>query len=111
MVWKRSSWDCLHKLFLEEGVGEWVLWWWIHARSGDVLCYCSMSPLKRELIVVLMALHATWCFFQAGGYQGDLSPLSTKLVIDLLYGCENWILSEESMVRIYYELCKRSTGV
>ena len=33
-----------------------------------------------------------------GAFQGDLSPLSTKSVINtcvlpvLLYGCENWIL-------------------
>lgn len=59
-------------------------------------------------------------FFKMGGigaFQGDLSPLSTKSVITtcvlpvLLYGCENWILSERNMVKLNSavgELCKRA---
>ena len=36
-------------------------------------------------------------------FQGDINPLSTKSVIDtcvmpvLLYGCDNWILTEKSV--------------
>ncbi len=52
-----------------------------------------------------------------GAFQGDLSPLSTKSVIltcvlpVLLYGCENWILSEDNLAKVNSavgELCKQA---
>ena len=41
-----------------------------------------------------------------GAFQGDLSPLSTKSIIEtcvlpiLLFGCENWIVSETNLDRL-----------
>ena len=48
-------------------------------------------------------------FFRYGGigvFQGDLSPLSFRSVVEvcvmpiLMYGCENWIVSEELLRRL-----------
>ena len=57
------------------------------------------------------AKKARGAFFKLGGigtFQGDLSPLSTNSVIDtcvlpvLLYGSENWFLSEGNLVKLNF---------
>ena len=59
------------------------------------------------------------CFFHfgsIGAFQGDISPLSSRFVIDLcvipvlLFGCENWILTESLVKQLECfqgELAKR----
>ena len=67
-----------------------VGFWW----SRDLLANRSAEESIKK---------ARGCFFHygfLGSLQGDINPLSTKSVIDtcvmpvLLFGCENWILTE-----------------
>ena len=68
-------------------------YWW----SRDLLSNRSVEENIKE---------GQRMFFQygtLGSFQGDINPLSTKYVIDtcvmsvLLYGCDNWILTEKSV--------------
>ena len=65
-------------------------YWW----ERDLLANCCVEQNIRK---------ARSCFFHygsLGSFQGDINPLSTKSVIDtcvmpvLLYGCENWVLTD-----------------
>ena len=62
------------------------------------------------------ARRAFFVYGGIGGFQGDLSPLSGRSIIDtcvlpvLLYGCEQWRLTETSLGQLdslVGELCKR----
>ena len=63
------------------------------------------------------ARRAFFCYGSMGAFQGDLNPLSTKAVIDtcvmpiLLFGSENWIISDSllyKLERFLGELSKRA---
>ena len=72
--------------------------------------------------IVIDTAHAeiSLCYdstFQDSTFQGDLSPLSTRSIIEfcvmsvLLYGCENWIVSDSCLKQLesfLSELAKRA---
>ena len=66
---------------------------------------------------IYKARRAFFCYGSIGAFQGDLNPLSSKAIIDtcvmpmLLFGSENWILSDSLMYKIEIflgELSKRA---
>ena len=66
---------------------------------------------------IYKARRAFFCYGSIGAFQGDLNPLSSKAIIDtcvmpiLLFGSENWILSDSLMYKLEKflgELSKRA---
>ena len=87
-------------------VGKCLGYWW----KGDLLATkCVEENIKK----------ARRCFFHYGSigvFQGDICPLSSRSVLEtcvmpvLLYGCENWIMTEalwEKLEAFQGELVKR----
>ena len=71
-------------------VGKCLGYWW----KGDLLATKSVVENTKK------APRAFFHYGSIGVFQGDISPLSSKSVLEcclisvLLYGCENWILTE-----------------
>ena len=69
--------------------GKCLGYWW----QGDLFA-------KKAVEENVMKARRSFLMYPMGAFQGDLSPLSTRSVIEtcvvpvLLYGCENWILSD-----------------
>ena len=72
------------------GVGKCLGYWW----RGDLSASTSIDENIRK------AHRAFFHFGNIGVFQGDVSPLSSRAVLEscvmpiLLFGCENWILTE-----------------
>ena len=71
-------------------------YWW----ERDLLANCCVEQNITK---------ARGCFFHygsLGAFQGDINPLSTKSIIDtcvmpvLLYGCENWVLTNTLLQKL-----------
>ena len=71
-------------------VGKCLGYWW----KGDLLATRSVDENIKK------ARRAFFHYGSIGVFQGDICPLSSKSVLEccvipvLLYGCENWILTE-----------------
>ena len=87
-------------------VGKCLGYWW----KGDLSASSSVEENIRK------AHRAFFHFGSIGVFQGDISPLSSKEVIEacvmpvLLYGSENWVLTDVLMERLeafQAELVKR----
>ena len=91
-------------------VGKCLGYWW----RGDQMATRAVEENVKK---------ARRSFFLYGGigvFQGDLSPLSSRSVVEvcvmpiLMYGCEDWIVSEELLRRLesfQEEMGKRILGV
>ena len=108
------------------------------SRGGSIVAQCCVNgnpiPVRQEVkclgyvwngslsadqMVEYNCNKARRAFFASGsigGFQGSLSPLSGKSLIEtcvlpvVLYGCENWRLTTSSLARLdslIGELCKR----
>ena len=78
-------------------------------RQAKCLGYWWESNLLSRKGVDENIAKAHGCFFHygsIGSFQGDINPLSTKSVIDtcvmpvLLYGSENWVLTEGPLKKL-----------
>ena len=71
-------------------VGKCLGYWW----KGDLLATISVDENIKK------ARRTFFHYGSIGVFQGDICPLSSKSVLEccvipvLLYGCENWILTE-----------------
>lgn len=78
------------------GVGKCLGCWW----KGDLSASRSVEENIQK------ARHAFFHFGSIGVFQGNISPLSSREVIEscvmpvLLYGSKNWILSEAPMKKL-----------
>ena len=69
--------------------GRCLGFWW----QRDLLATCSIAVNIRK------ARRAFFLYGNIGAFQGDLSPLSSRSVVEscvmpvLLFGCENWIMT------------------
>ena len=89
-------------------------------KSGKCLGYWWLSDLTANKSVdenIKKARRAFFHYGSLGSFQGDLNPLSTRSIIQtcvmpvLLYGCENWILSDKSITQLQSflgEMAKRA---
>ena len=87
-------------------VGKCLGYWW----KGDLLATRSVDENIKK------ARRAFFHYGSIGVFQGDICPLSSKSVLEccvipvLLYGCENWILTEplcQKLESLQSELVKR----
>ena len=90
------------------------------SRSGKCLGYWWLGDLSANKSVDENIKKARRTFFHygsLGSFQGDLNPLSTGSIIQtcvmpvLLYGCENWVLSDKSITQLQSflgEMAKRA---
>ncbi len=82
-------------------VGKRLGYWW----KGDLMATKSVDEN------ILKARRAFFCYSSIGVFQADISPLSSRSVLEccvmpmLLYGCENWTMTESSWQKL--ELVKR----
>ena len=87
-------------------IGKCLGFWW----KGDLLASRSVDENIKK------ARRAFFHYGSIGAFQGDLSPLSSRLILDacvmpiLLYGCENWLMTHALMEKVesfQAELAKR----
>ena len=84
--------------------GRCLGYWW----RGDLMASRSVEENIRK------ARKSFFHYGNLGAFQGDLSPLSTRSIIEtyvmpvLLFGCENWILSKTNLESFFGELTKRA---
>ena len=87
-------------------VGKCLGFWW----KGDLLATRSVDENVKK------ARRAFFHYGSIGAFQGDLSPLSSRSILDacvmpvLMYGCENWLLTHtlvEKLESFQAELAKR----
>ncbi len=85
------------------GEGKCLGFWW----KGDLLATSAVEENIRK------ARRAFFHYGSIGAFQGDLSPLSSRHVLEtcvmpvLLYGSENWIMTENLLESFQAELVKR----
>ncbi len=78
------------------GTGKCLGFWW----SRDLMATRCIEENKKK------ARKAFFQYGSIGAFQGDLSPLSVRSVIDtcvipvLLYGCQNWVVTDSMMDRL-----------
>ena len=81
-------------------------YWW----KGDLLAARAVEENIKK------ARRAFFHYGSIGAFQGDLGPLSCRSVLEtcvmpvLLYGCENWIVTDglvEKLEKFQAELAKR----
>ena len=91
-------------------VGKCLGYWW----RGDQMATRAVEENVKK------ARRAFFLYGGIGVFQGDLSPLSSRSVVEacvmpiVLYGCESWILSEELLRRLESfqgEMGKRILGL
>ena len=82
-------------------IGKCLGFWW----KGDLLASRSVDENIKK------ARQAFFHYGSIGAFQGDLSPLSSRSILDaLLYGCENWLMTHALMEKVesfQAELAKR----
>ena len=89
-------------------IGKCLGFWW----KGDLLASRSVD----ENIKKARRAFFHYMYGSIGAFQGDLSPLSSRSILDacvmpiLLYGCENWLVTHaliEKVESFQAELAKR----
>ena len=87
-------------------VGKCLRYWW----KGDLLATKSVDENIKK------ARRAFFYYGSIGAFQGDICPLSSRSILEacvmpvLLYGCENWVMTEalwEKLEAFQGELSKR----
>ena len=80
----------------------------LHAKCLDYWCCWDLSTTTAVDEAINKARRAFSAFGAMGAFQGQLNPISSRsiyetcLILTLLFGCENWVLTDSVLHRLEF---------